>query len=68
MYLTITRPNVLYVVSVLSRFMNFPKESHLNGEKRLLRYVNGALNYGIKLCLSQNFKLQVTRVVIRQDH
>jgi hypothetical protein len=58
MYLTTTRPDVMYAVSVLSRFMNCAKESHFKAAKRVLRYIKGTINYGIKFCRSQNFKLQ----------
>ena len=58
MYLTTTRPDILYTVNVLSRFMNCAKKSHFKGAKRVLRYVKGTLNYGIKFCRSENFKLQ----------
>lgn len=58
MYLTATRPDILYVVSVLSRFMNCAKESHFKATKRVLRYVKGTLNYGIKFSQSENFRLQ----------
>ena len=36
MYLTATRPNILYVVSVLSRFMHCPSEIHLQAAKRIV--------------------------------
>jgi hypothetical protein len=58
MYLTATRPDILYAVNVLSRFMNCAKESHFKAAKRVLRYVKGTLNYGINFSQSQNFKLQ----------
>jgi len=57
MYLIATRPDILYVICVLSRFLNCPKESHLKGAKRVLRYVKGTLNYGIKFSQSEDFKL-----------
>ncbi|PNX60132.1 putative copia-type protein, partial [Trifolium pratense] len=38
--------------------MNCAKESHFKAAKRVLRYVKGTINYGIKFCRSQNFKLQ----------
>jgi len=58
MYLTTTKPDILYIVGVLSRFLNCPKESHLKAAKRMLRYVNGTLNYAMKFNQSQDFKLQ----------
>ncbi|KAL2586551.1 hypothetical protein AAZV13_13G060900 [Glycine max] len=57
MYLTTTRPDILYVVSVLSRFMNCAKESHFKAAKRVLRYVKETLNYRMKFSQSQDFKL-----------
>lgn len=58
MYLTTTIPYILYIVNVLSRFMNYAKESHFKEVKKVLRYVKGTLNYGIKFHRSKNFKLQ----------
>ena len=39
MYLTAIRPNIMYDVSVLSRFMSYANEYHLRAAKRFLRYV-----------------------------
>ena len=38
MYLT-TRPNIMYVVSLISRFMKSPRNSHWQVGKRNLRYI-----------------------------
>jgi len=37
MYLAATRPDLMYVLSLISRFMNFPTELHMNAVKRVLR-------------------------------
>jgi len=58
MYLTTTRPDILYFVSLLSRFTNYATETHLIAAKSVLRYVKGTLNFGIKFCTSQNYVLQ----------
>jgi len=58
MYLTTTRPDILYAISIFLRFMNYAKESHLKAAKTVLRYVKGTLNYDIKFSQSQDFKLQ----------
>ncbi|XP_059306525.1 secreted RxLR effector protein 161-like [Lycium ferocissimum] len=58
MYLTATRPDILQAVSVLSRFLNCASEIHMKAAKRVIRYVKGTLDYGVKFSKSQNFKLQ----------
>jgi hypothetical protein len=47
-YLTTTRPDISYYVSVLSQFMEKPHEIHWNAAKEVLRYLNETLDYGIK--------------------
>ena len=37
MYLTTTRPDIMYSVSLVSRYMRFPQEIHLAAAKRILR-------------------------------
>eukprot|EP00253_Pinus_taeda_P022725 PITA_22725 len=39
MYLTATRPDIMNVVSLISRFMERPKEAHWQGAKMIMRYV-----------------------------
>ena len=46
-YLTATRPDIIYGVGLLSRYMEEPRVSHLQGAKRILRYIKGALTEGI---------------------
>lgn len=57
MYLTATRPDILYVVSVLSRFMHCTSEIHLQAAKRVVRYIKGAITYRVKFQKSQSVKL-----------
>ncbi|XP_020263962.1 uncharacterized protein LOC109839911 [Asparagus officinalis] len=57
MYLTATRPDILFPVSLISRFMNCASEVHLRAAKRILRYIQGTVNYGVKFEKCQNFKL-----------
>ncbi|XP_057850758.1 uncharacterized mitochondrial protein AtMg00810-like [Cryptomeria japonica] len=57
MYLTATRPDIMYGVSLISRFMESPKDSHLQIGKRILRYVCGTKNYGILYSAVDDFKL-----------
>ena len=46
-YLTHTRPDLLFSVGLLSRFMEKPTQEHFNGVKRILRYVKGTKDYGL---------------------
>jgi len=47
-YLTATRPDLIYSVNLVSRYMEKPGESHLSAAKRILRYVQGTREYGIQ--------------------
>ena len=47
LYLTATRPDIMFATSLLSRFMQSPKESHFKAAKRLLRYVKSTARYGV---------------------
>lgn len=57
MYLAATRPDIMYGVSLISRFMESPKDSHWQAEKRIMRYVCGTKNYGIRYLVVDDFKL-----------
>ncbi|KAK9740369.1 hypothetical protein RND81_03G030100 [Saponaria officinalis] len=46
-YLTHTRPNIAFSVSVVSTCMDNPTKLHLGAAKRILRYVAGTSNFGI---------------------
>ncbi|XP_048498244.1 uncharacterized mitochondrial protein AtMg00810-like [Beta vulgaris subsp. vulgaris] len=46
-YLTLSRPDIAYVVSAISRFMQKPMKRHLEAVRRILRYVKGTIYYGI---------------------
>lgn len=46
-YLTHTRPNLIFSVGLLSRYMENPSSEHLSSAKRILRYVKGTIDYGL---------------------
>ncbi|XP_004306286.1 PREDICTED: uncharacterized mitochondrial protein AtMg00810-like [Fragaria vesca subsp. vesca] len=48
-YLTITRPDITYAVSIVSQFMQAPTQAHLHIVKRILRYLKGSAGRGILL-------------------
>jgi len=47
LYLTASRPDITFSVGVCARFQANPKESNLTAVKRIIRYVNDTLLYGI---------------------
>ena len=47
----------MYGVSLISRFMESPKDSHWQEGKRILRYVSSTKYLGIMYSTSKNFKL-----------
>lgn len=56
-YLTATRPNIVYGVGLLSRFMEEPRVCHVQGAKRILRYIKGTLTNGIFYTNNNNMNL-----------
>ncbi|GKD22590.1 retrovirus-related pol polyprotein from transposon TNT 1-94, partial [Tanacetum coccineum] len=56
-YLTCTRPDILFAVGLISRFMEEPTTKHLKIAKRILRYIKGAVDYGMLYSTSEDFKL-----------
>jgi hypothetical protein len=55
LYLIASRPDVAFSVGVCAQFEANPKESHLTAVKRIIRYVNTTVNYGI--CFSRETNL-----------
>ncbi|XP_073058680.1 uncharacterized protein [Primulina eburnea] len=56
-YLTFTRPDIAYSVNKVSQFMHHPLHLHWVAVKRILRYLNGTLHYGIHLTANSRLTL-----------
>ena len=69
LYLTASRPDIMYSVCLCSRFQSYPKESHLSTVKRLLKYLKRTMDIGLRYPKSDNFELigflNVDFVVVR---
>jgi len=48
-YLTLSRPDLAYVVQQVCLHMHAPRDTHLSMLKRILRYVKGTLHFGLHL-------------------
>ena len=47
MYMTNTRPDLTYVVSLIRRFMEAPTELHYQAVRKILHYLKGTLDYSL---------------------
>ncbi|XP_069144589.1 uncharacterized mitochondrial protein AtMg00810-like [Solanum lycopersicum] len=56
-YLTYTRPDIMFFVSMLSRYMQEPTKQHLGAAERVLRYVVGIVDFGTWYFKDANFSL-----------
>ena len=57
LYLTASRPDIMYSVCLCARFQSCLKESHLSVVKRILKYLKGTMNIGLWYPKSDNFEL-----------
>ncbi|KAM1597014.1 hypothetical protein ACFX1R_033897 [Malus domestica] len=57
LYLTATRPDIMYAASLLARFMHCPTNKHFGTAKRVLRYIKGTLDYGLEYVKGKNAML-----------
>lgn len=48
LYLTATRPDIMFATSLLSRFMHCPSQTYLGAAERVLRYLQGTVNFGVR--------------------
>ncbi|GJX79012.1 ribonuclease H-like domain-containing protein [Tanacetum coccineum] len=56
-YLTFTRPDISYVAQQVCLYLHDPREPHFFALKRILRYVQGTLDYGLQLFSSSTIDL-----------
>ena len=57
LYLTASRPDIMYSVCLCARFQPCPKESHLSAVKRIFRYLKGTMNIDLWYPKGDNFEL-----------
>lgn len=49
-YLTLTRPDISFPVSVVSKFLNSPYDNHWEAVIRILKYIKGSPGKGLVFC------------------
>uniref|UniRef100_A0A1S3ZTW4 Uncharacterized mitochondrial protein AtMg00810-like n=1 Tax=Nicotiana tabacum TaxID=4097 RepID=A0A1S3ZTW4_TOBAC len=57
LYFTMTRPDIVFVVQVLSQFMHYPKNSHIEASLRVIRYIKEAPGLGLLMPAESSNKL-----------
>ncbi|MCH99217.1 hypothetical protein A2U01_0020228 [Trifolium medium] len=58
LYLTASRPDILFSVGLCARFQTSPKESHLTAVKRIFRYLVGTPDTGLWYKKGTHFDLK----------
>ncbi|XP_075085108.1 secreted RxLR effector protein 161-like [Nicotiana tabacum] len=58
LYLTASRPDIMFSICKCARFQPAPKESHLIAVKRIIRYLIGTTELGLWHTHSNNFSLK----------
>ena len=62
-YLTITRPYIMYYVNILSHFMHAPRKPHWDPALHVVRYLKN--NPGLGLLFSSNSSLQLRLIMMQ---
>ncbi|KAJ9562965.1 hypothetical protein OSB04_008125 [Centaurea solstitialis] len=57
LYLTASRPDIMFATCVCARFQCEPRESHLGAVKRILKYLKGTPNFGLWYPKDSGFEL-----------
>ncbi|XP_022033118.1 secreted RxLR effector protein 161-like [Helianthus annuus] len=57
-YLSHTRPDIAYAVSVVSQFMHQPQVSHMEAVWRVIKYLKGTIGHGVLFKANGHLKIQ----------
>ncbi|CAM8920824.1 unnamed protein product [Rhodiola kirilowii] len=58
-YLTLTRPDISFAVNKVCQYLSKPTNIHWEAVKRILRYVKGTINTGLKFRCSSLTRLSI---------
>ena len=68
MYLAYTTLDIMFFVSMISRFMHCPSSHHLGAAKRILKHICGTRDLIIHYCKVQNFSPLDIKTLIGLNH
>nr|GEU91547.1 hypothetical protein [Tanacetum cinerariifolium] len=57
-YVTLSRPDIAFVVNKVCQYMHAPTENHWSGVKRNLRYLHGTVKHGLLILRSSGSTIQ----------
>ena len=60
-YLSHTRPNIAFVVGVVSQFMHVPRETHLEAVFRILGYLKSSPRKGLYFSKHDHLRVEANR-------
>ena len=58
LYLTITRPNLAYLVNRLTQYLASPRSTYLQGVHRILQYIKGIVGQGLYFSATSSVHLK----------
>ncbi|CAM8972749.1 unnamed protein product [Rhodiola kirilowii] len=58
LYLTGTRPDIVFAVNTLSKFVAAPRDAHMEAAERVLKYLKATAGQGIMLKASGEFCIE----------
>ena len=53
-YLTLTRPDIAFAVNKVCQYLHCPTSEHYSAVKRILRYISGTIDIGLKIVASKS--------------
>ncbi|KAE8735348.1 hypothetical protein F3Y22_tig00000340pilonHSYRG00251 [Hibiscus syriacus] len=66
-YIVITRPDVVFAVNRVCQFMQAPLDVHFLAVKRILRYLQGTIDFGLRFTPSSRMALTAAEMVWLQS-
>jgi len=66
LYLTASRPDIMFAVCLCARYQANPKESHFKAVKRILKYLKGTSTVGYGILLTLQFTYWVIQILTLQ--